>query len=102
MDSIDIEHEGIELYNDLCALWKSAGLHAKKAVTNSNVISNFISKDYKAVIFDLLAENISAVKTLRLWWRAEDDTFEFKLSLSVVEKKPKEFGCKKSPLYLTH
>ena len=78
MDSIDIEHEGIELYNDLCVIWKSAGLHAKKVVINFNVISNFISKDYKEVIFDLLAENMSAVKTLRLWWRAEGDTFEIR------------------------
>ena len=78
--------QAIELYNDLCAIWKSAGMHARKWVTNSKVISDLIPKDNKAVVLDLLAENLSAVKRLRLWWRAEGDIFEFKSSLPVVKK----------------
>ena len=95
MDSVDTEHEGIELYNDLCAIWKSAGMHARKWVTNSKVISDLIPKDDKAVVFDVLAENVSAMKTLGLWWRAEGDTFEFKSSLSVVEKITKRIWLSK-------
>ena len=33
-------------------------MHARKWVTNSKVISDLIPKDDKAVVFDLLAENI--------------------------------------------
>ena len=95
MDSVDTEHEGIELYNDLCAIWKSAGMHARNWVTNSKVISDLIPKDDKAVVFDVLAENVSAVKTLGLWWRAEGDIFEFKSSLSVVEKITKRIWLSK-------
>ena len=57
--------QAIELYNDLCAVWKSGGMHARKWVTNSKVISDLIPKDYKAEVFDLLAENLSAVKNVR-------------------------------------
>ena len=64
MDSVNTEHKGIELYNDLCTIMKSAGMHARKWVTNSKVISDLFPKDDKAVVFDLLAVNISAVKTL--------------------------------------
>ena len=67
LDSVDTEHEGIELYNDLCTIWKSAGMYIRKWVTNSKVISDVIQKDDKVVVFDLLAENVSAVKTLELW-----------------------------------
>ena len=95
MDSVDTEHEGIELFNDLCAIWKSAGMHAKKWVTNSKVIFDLIPKDDKVVVFDVLAENASAVKTLGLWWRAEGDTFEFKSPLSVVEKITKRIWLSK-------
>ena len=95
MDSVDTENEGIELYNDLCAIWKYVGMHARKWVTNSKAISDLISKDDKAVVFDVLAENVSAVKTLGLWWRAEGDTFEFKSSLSVVEKITKRIWLSK-------
>ena len=95
MDSVDTENEGIELNNDLCAIWKYAGMHARKWVTNSKVISDLIPKDDKAVVFDVLAENVSAVKMLGLWWRAEGDTFEFKSSLSVVEKITKRIWLSK-------
>ena len=27
--------QAIELYNDLCVIWKSAGMHARKWITNS-------------------------------------------------------------------
>ena len=61
-------------------------MHTRKWVTNSEAKSDLIPKDDKAVIFDLLTENVSAVKTLVIWWRAECHTFEFKSSLSVVHK----------------
>ena len=50
-------------------------MYIRKWVTNSKVISDGIQKDDKVVVFDLLAENVSAVKTLELWWKAEGDTF---------------------------
>ena len=42
-------------------------MHARKWVTNSKVISDLIPKDDKAEVFDLLAENLSAVKTSGRW-----------------------------------
>ena len=38
MDSTETDKEGIQLYVDLSRLWKTAGIHARKWISNSRKV----------------------------------------------------------------
>ena len=38
MDSTETEKEGIQLFVDLSKLWKTAGMHARKWISNSTKV----------------------------------------------------------------
>ena len=80
MDSAVNEVECIELYRELSALWQSAGMHARKWLSNSKEVLMQIPEEDRAVEVDLDNGNLPAIKSLGILWVAEEDHFTYKVN----------------------
>ena len=69
MDSVHSEEQGIELHHQLSDLLSKAGMHARK--------SEIQLEERKAEV-DLDRSRLSCIKTLGVWWLADQDVFSFK------------------------
>eukprot|EP00112_Aurelia_sp_Birch-Aquarium-sp1_P014563 Seg3156.2 transcript_id=Seg3156.2/GoldUCD/mRNA.D3Y31 product="hypothetical protein" protein_id=Seg3156.2/GoldUCD/D3Y31 len=79
MDSAADEDECIRLYRELSALWESAGMHARKWLSNSKEVLMQIPAEDRAAEVDLDKGNLPAIKTLGILWVAIGDIFTYKL-----------------------
>ena len=78
MDSIHTEEQGMELYHQLFDLLSTAGMHARKWLSNSSsVLAEIPLEDRKAEV-DLDHSQLPCTKTLGVWWLADQDVFTFK------------------------
>ncbi|XP_065188299.1 uncharacterized protein LOC135819075 [Sycon ciliatum] len=78
MDSVEDEDQAVELYHQLSKLWKLAGMHARKWVSNSSKLLAVIPAEDRAKQVDLSSGTLPTTKTLGVLWRADDDAFTFK------------------------
>ena len=78
MDSVSDENEGEKLYHQLKELWSSAGMHARKWLSNSPALLGKIPEADRVEIVDLDAGELPAVKTLGIVWDVKADRFTFK------------------------
>ena len=78
MDSVLNDEQGIELYNQLSQLWGKAGMHARKWLSNSQVVLQSIPEEDRASEVYLDEGNLPSVKTLGVLWQADNDIFTFK------------------------
>ena len=79
MDSVSDDQQGIELYRQLSQLWKGAGMHARKWLSNSPTVLNEIPLDDGASEVDLKEGHLPCTKTLGVLWEAAKDAFTFKI-----------------------
>eukprot|EP00112_Aurelia_sp_Birch-Aquarium-sp1_P016020 Seg3592.2 transcript_id=Seg3592.2/GoldUCD/mRNA.D3Y31 product="hypothetical protein" protein_id=Seg3592.2/GoldUCD/D3Y31 len=80
MDSAADEEECIRLYRELSALWESAGMHARKWLSNSKEVLMQIPAEDRAAEVDLDKGNLPAIKTLGILWVAIEDIFTYKVN----------------------
>ena len=81
MDSVETVKAGISLYRDLSELDNSAGIHARKWASNSKQVIEMIPAEDRACSLKLNEDTfLPIVKTLGLWWNANDDNFKYKIS----------------------
>ena len=64
MDSTETDKEGIQLYVDLSRLWKTAGIHARKWISNSTKVLEQIPCEDRADGVEILERHLPEVKTL--------------------------------------
>ena len=84
MDSVGTEEQGMALYSELSTLLTKAGMHARKWLSNSpQVLKGIPSRDRKSEV-DLDNGQLPSMKTLGVWWLADEDMFTFK------ENKPND------------
>ena len=77
MESVLDDEEGLELYGQLSSLWGSAGMHARKWISNSKRVLQAIPAEDRASEINLDEGTLPNVKTLGVIWRAEEDVFTF-------------------------
>ena len=79
MDSVKSDQEGIKLYHELIALWRKAGMHARKWLSNSEKLLQNIKPENSARMIDLSNDKIPSVKSLGILWIAKEDLVQSKL-----------------------
>jgi hypothetical protein len=80
MDSVPDEESAIELYKQLTEVWGSAGMHARKWLSNSPEVLKFIPSNDCVTEIDLDNGQLPSVKTLGVLWSPKDDVFQFKIN----------------------
>ena len=80
MDSSPSEEECVRLYEELSALWGSAGMHARKWLSNSEQVLEKIPEEDRAAEVDLDKGQLPSVKTLGVLWLAKEDVFTYKVN----------------------
>ena len=81
MDSVPDVQTAIRLYSELTSLWKSAGMHARKWLSNSpEVLKDIPSADWSKDV-DLDKGGLPTVKTLGIMWSPSEDQFRFQVTL---------------------
>ena len=101
MDCTPTEEGCIEFYQQLSQLWKSAGMHTRKWLSNSERVLQHIPEEDRALHVDLSEGHIPAIKTLRIMWVAKEDNFTFKTN-DPKENKPlakRSFRAKTASLF---
>ena len=74
IDSVETDVEGIELYQQLDALWKLAGMQARKWISNFPEVVAATPKNDRAAELKLTDSRDGVVKTVGLAWNSKDDT----------------------------
>ncbi|XP_071081761.1 uncharacterized protein [Haliotis cracherodii] len=77
MDSVDTNSKAIELYKQLQQLWRTAGMHARKWVSNSVQVLQEIPEEDRLKEINIQMSELPSVKALGLLWNAESDEFRF-------------------------
>ena len=77
MDSVLNKIEGINLYKELSELWKTAGMHTHKWLSNSSVVMDKIPIQDKAFKLKFDENSSFSAKTLGVLWIAAEDNFTF-------------------------
>jgi hypothetical protein len=80
MDSKSNDAAGIQLYPELSQLWKTAGLHCRKWLSNSAAVLREVPEGERASEIDLEEGHIPSIKTLGILWIASEDIFSFCLN----------------------
>ena len=80
MDSTADEEGAKELYHQLSELWQTAGMHARKWISNSEEVLKIIPEVDRATEVDLDSGQLPTLKTLGVLWKAKEDTFTFTTS----------------------
>ena len=77
MDSMESTGEAVALYEDLSELWRRAGMHVRKWLSNSPEVLAAIPEEDRAIHLSLTASGTPSVKMLGVLWSATNDMFEF-------------------------
>ncbi|XP_048256637.1 uncharacterized protein LOC125382165 [Haliotis rufescens] len=77
MDSVETEEKAIELYDQVNELWTTAGMHARKWVSNSLKVLECIPVADRLSEINIQMTELPSVKALGLLWNAESDRFQF-------------------------
>ena len=72
MDSSPSEEKCVKLYEELSALWGSAGMHVRKWLSNSEQVVKRIPEEDRVLEVDLDKGNLLSMKTLGVLWLAKD------------------------------
>ena len=80
MDSSPSEEECVKLYEELSALWGSAGMHARKWLSNSEQVLKKKPVEDRAAEVDLDKRNLPSMKTLGVLWLAKEDVFTYRVN----------------------
>ena len=80
----DIE-AGKELYKNLSELWRSAGMYARKWLSNSEEVLKIIPQQDRAQEISLEENELPSTKALGVYRKAEEDTLCFKTKVPVGE-----------------
>ena len=78
MDSVPDVDSAVALYEQLCSLWSSAGMKARKWLSNSSEVLANIPQQDRASEIDISCEDLPSIKTLGVMWSADADQFTFK------------------------
>ena len=81
MDSAVDPESAVTLYRELMALWKLAGMHARKWISNSIEVLQHVPPEDRAKEVDLAKGSLPTTKTLGVKWQAEEDVFKFQVKL---------------------
>ena len=68
MDSVLNEIEGINLYKELSELWKTAGMHTHKWLSNSSAVMDKIPIQDRAFKLEFNENSSFSAKTLGVLW----------------------------------
>ena len=66
LDSVVNEKVGLELYNQLIALWGQAGMKPMKWISNSKTVLEAVPKEHRAKSVDITKHELPSTKTLGL------------------------------------
>ena len=88
MDSVPDVKTGGRLYEELSALWDSAGMHARKWLSNSPELLQSIPSSDCVKYVDLDKGELPSVKTLGILWSPKEDTFTFRVKVPQQEGLP--------------
>ena len=77
LDSVDGVDSCIELYRQLSELWSSAGMKARKWLSNSQQVLEEIPKEDQVSAVDISTGDLPSTKTLGVKWIAKEDQFAF-------------------------
>ena len=80
MDSVPSMKAAVELYSQLSQLWRSAGMYARKWLSNEPEVLQFIPSADCAKEVDLDRGELLPVKTLGVLWCPMDDVFKFQVN----------------------
>ena len=80
MDSVADETRGVELYNQLSALWEKAGMHARKWLSNSTIVMEHVPQEDRISQINLDEGYLPSMKTLGIQWSANTDEFNFTIN----------------------
>ena len=80
MDSVPDVKTAIELYNQLSELWGSAGMYARKWLSNKLEVLQSIPFSDCATEVDLDRGKLPQVKTLGVFWSPVEDVFKFQVN----------------------
>ena len=86
MDSVPDVRIAVELYNQLSELWASAGMHARKWLSNEPEVLRSIPSSDCATEVDLDRGELPQVKTLGVLWCPVEDAFKFQVN-RLAEKR---------------
>ena len=84
IDSVETEEEGIELYRQLDALWSSAGMQARKWISNSPKVIAATPEEDRTAQLSVSDGQGPVIKALGLSWESIDDV----LSISTAHVPP--------------
>jgi len=76
----DSKEECVKIYEELSALWGSAGMHARKWLSNSEHVLKRIPEEDRAAEVDLDKGNLPSMKTLGVLWLAKKDVFTYRVN----------------------
>ena len=79
-DSMETEEEGIQFYVDLSRLWKTAGMRARKWISNSTKVLEQIPCEDRADKAEILEKLLPEVKTICVQWLPQNDQLTFTVS----------------------
>ncbi|XP_067649100.1 uncharacterized protein [Haliotis asinina] len=77
MDSVETEDKALQLYDQINELWTTAGMHARKWVSNSVKVLECIPVADRLSEINIQMSELPSVKALGLLWNAENDKFQF-------------------------
>ncbi|XP_064633630.1 uncharacterized protein LOC135491588 [Lineus longissimus] len=87
LDSVNDDEQGKKLYRELSALWKGAGMHARKWLSNSPEVLAIIPDEDRASEINLEEGYLPSVKALGVLWKAEEDAFCYRLTPPAADLK---------------
>ena len=103
IDSVKTVEDGIELYNQLSALWAKASMYARKWFSNSQEVLERVPIADRALEINFMQSELEqlAIKTLVVFWQANDDNFTFRSNVleEISEISKRQFLSKISTLY---
>ena len=85
MTSAADDDTGRAVRQEVAEMWKSAGMHARKWLSNSSAVLQDVSQDDRAQQLDLEGE-LPSIKTLGVLWNAAADEFSFSYSAPVADE----------------
>ncbi|XP_065190931.1 uncharacterized protein LOC135821860 [Sycon ciliatum] len=79
LDSVESDEKAVELYHQLSFVWSTAGMKARKWLSNSPTVLQSVPQEDRQSSIDLSGE-LPTTKTLGVQWRPDSDQFGFTFS----------------------
>jgi len=77
MDSVLDDCQGLQFYRQLSELWKRAGMHTRKWLSNSGTVMAQIPLEDRAYEVEIEGDQLHGTKTLGVLWLVRGDVFTF-------------------------